>query len=96
MLYGEVKNEKIQFNEQSLWSEDNNLDGDHQPGDHGFGSYRNFGEFIVNFDSLNDAKNYRRELNIRTGVHTTTFQFKGITYVREASQLSGSSDGTLI
>ncbi|RZK67931.1 MAG: glycosyl hydrolase [Pedobacter sp.] len=84
MLYGGVENEKIQFNEQSLWSGDNNWDGDYQTGDHGFGSYRNFGEFNVSFDSLKDAKNYRRELDIRTGVHTTTFQVKGITYVREA------------
>ena len=44
MMFGGVAMERIQFNEQSLWSGDNNWDGDYECGDHGFGSYRNFGE----------------------------------------------------
>jgi len=84
MLYGGVKTERIQFNEQSLWSGDNNWDGAYETGDRGFGSYRNFGEFIINFDQVGEAKSYRRELNVKTGVHTTTFELNGVTYTREA------------
>mgnify|MGYP003602252761 CR=1 FL=1 len=43
MFFGGVEQEVIQFNEQSLWSGDNNWDGEYETGDHGFGSYRNFG-----------------------------------------------------
>ncbi|RYG18316.1 MAG: glycoside hydrolase family 95 protein, partial [Chitinophagaceae bacterium] len=84
MFYGGIKTERIQFNEQSLWSGDNNWDGAYETGDRGFGSYRNFGEFIFNFDGLAEAKKYRRELNIRTGMHTTSFVVNDVTFNREA------------
>jgi alpha-L-fucosidase 2 len=47
MLFGGVDKEVIQFNEQSLWSGDNNWDGGYKLGDHGFGNYRNFGEMTI-------------------------------------------------
>jgi alpha-L-fucosidase 2 len=84
MLYGGVKNERIQFNEQSLWSGDNNWDGDYETGDHGFGSYRNFGEFSIGFNHADVAAGYQRALNIRSGVHTTVFDIDGVHYKREA------------
>lgn len=84
MFYGGIKTERIQFNEQSLWSGDNNWDGEYETGDRGFGSYRNFGEFVINFDGLANAKAYSRQLNISTGIHTTTFEVNGITFTREA------------
>src|SRR5688572_30337568 len=56
MLFGGQKKDRIQFNEQSLWSGDNNWDGEYETGDHGFGSYRNFGDVYVNFsDSAKSA-----------------------------------------
>lgn len=84
MLFGGIQTDQIQFNEQSLWSGDNNWDGGYETGDRGFGSYRNFGEFIVNFDRVEGARLYRRELNIRTGIHYTTFEVNGVTFTREA------------
>ncbi len=84
MFYGGIKTERIQFNEQSLWSGDNNWDGAYQTGDRGFGSYRNFGEFIINFEGINDAKGYKRELNLTTGLHSTTFEANGVTFTRQA------------
>ncbi|MCX6365110.1 MAG: glycoside hydrolase family 95 protein, partial [Armatimonadetes bacterium] len=85
MLFGGVSQERIQFNEQSLWSGDNNWDGEYETGDHGFGSYRTFGEVLVSFDSEEvSAADYRRELDISTGVHRTTFTQNGIAYTREA------------
>ncbi|MDO3627516.1 glycoside hydrolase N-terminal domain-containing protein [Mucilaginibacter sp. BT774] len=84
MLFGGIKHERIQFNEQSLWSGDNNWDGVYETDDHGFGSYRNFGEVAVNFDHADKAATYRRALNISTGVHTTSFVINGIHFERDA------------
>ncbi len=87
MLFGGVTVERIQFNESSLWSGDNNWDGEYETGDHGFGSYRNFGDLSVEFateNSLGTAADYRRELDISTGVHRTTFSRDGVTFTREA------------
>src|ERR1035437_11197198 len=80
MFFGGISKEKIQFNEQSLWSGDNNWDGKYDTGDHGFGSYRNFGEINLEFSNLQSATNYRRSLDISTGIHTTTFTANGVNY----------------
>ncbi len=50
MLFGGVAEEHIQFNEQSLWSGDNNWDGAYECGDHGFGAYRNFGDLTITWN----------------------------------------------
>lgn len=84
MLFSGIKTDLIQFNEQSLWSGDNNWDGVYETGDHGFGSYRNFGEFKIDFDHADAATGYQRALNIQTGIHTTSFDIDGITFSREA------------
>ena len=101
MLFGGVAQERIQFNEQSLWSGDNNWDGDYDTGEHGFGSYRNFGDLVITWDNgktnLGSTRpgegqgsgtsvpaDYRRELNIGTGIHTTIFTQNGVKYTREA------------
>lgn len=56
MLFGGVAVERIQFNESSLWSGDNNWDGEYETGDHGFGSYRNFGDLFVEFGKSNEVR----------------------------------------
>jgi alpha-L-fucosidase 2 len=84
MLFGNIKSEHIQFNEQSLWSGDNNWDGEYETGDHGFGSYRNFGELVLDFEHADSAKEYRRVLNITKGVHITSFEINGTRFTREA------------
>lgn len=84
MFYGGVNQEKIQFNEQSLWSGDNNWDGEYETGDHGFGSYRNFGEITIDFAQQNQASVYSRSLDISNGIHQTAFIQNGIQYKREA------------
>jgi len=84
MLFGGVQKERIQFNEQSLWSGDNNWDGAYETGDHGFGAYRNFGEFTIEFDLAGNQEKYVRSLDITTGIHTTSFEMNGVVYQREA------------
>ena len=91
-FFGGVAQELIQFNEQSLWSGDNNWDGAYECGDHGFGSYRDFGHITIDFEGISVDRqhaasapdNYRRELDISSGIHTTAFTQGGITFTREA------------
>ena len=56
MLFGGVNVERIQFNENSLWSGDNNWDGAYDCGDHGFGSYRNCGDLFLEFGKPAEAR----------------------------------------
>ena len=84
MFYGGIGKERIQFNEQSLWSGANNWDGKYDQGDLGFGTYRNFGEINLEFANLQSATNYHRSLDISNGIHTTTFTINGVNYCREA------------
>jgi alpha-L-fucosidase 2 len=73
MFFGGVDREVIQFNEQSLWSGDNNWDGEYETGDHGFGSYRNFGEIAIEFTDKSTFSDYTRSLDISNGIHQTNF-----------------------
>jgi alpha-L-fucosidase 2 len=95
MLFAGVDEEVIQFNEQSLWSGDNNWDGDYKLGDHGFGNYRNFGELTVKFSGISKPEpnqpgstpvpaDYRRELDVFRAVHRTAFHKGGVRFTREA------------
>lgn len=84
MLFGGIEQDRIQFNEQSLWSGDNNWDGEYETGDHGFGCYRNFGELQLEFADKGTATNYRRTLDIATGIHKTIFTKNGVDFTREA------------
>ena len=49
-----------------------------------FGPYQLLGELLLQFKSgASDAANYRRELNLRTGVASVSWEEKGIYYERE-------------
>jgi len=84
MLFGGVEKERIQFNEQRLWSGDNNWDGEYEIGDHGFGSYRNFDVIMLEFKMTGLPESYSRSLDINSGVHTTNFRVNGVNYQRKA------------
>ena len=85
MLFGGVAAERIQFNEQSLWSGDNNWDGPYDCGDHGFGCYRNFGDLSITWDlPAATPADYQRNLDIGNGINSTTFTHNSIKFTREA------------
>lgn len=84
MLMGGVGKDVIQFNEQSLWSGDNNWDGAYETGDRGFGAYRNFGEIVVQFADSGSVTNYSRSLDLIDAVHRTSFSTAAGKYYREA------------
>jgi hypothetical protein len=58
-VYGGVHTERIQFNEQSLWT-GSEADGD-------MGDYQPFGDLYVELGHT-DAAGYRRELNLENGI----------------------------
>ena len=74
MVYGGVHTERIAFNEQSLWT-GSDVDGD-------IGDYQPFGNLYVELGHT-DAADYRRELNLRTGVHAVQYRRGGTAYRRE-------------
>lgn len=51
------------------------------------GSYQDFGDIWLDYSAIgvkdSNAKNYRRELDLQTGIATTKFEYKGVTYTRE-------------
>jgi alpha-L-fucosidase 2 len=84
MVFGDVKTERIQFNEDSLWTGDENPSGDYKT----MGAYQNFGDLFIHLEVPPGETNltptaYRRELDLKKAVITTTFTLNGITHKRE-------------
>lgn len=82
MVYGGVEKEEIQFNEDSLWTGDENPSGDYKT----MGEYQNFGSlFITDIQPATPANvsNYRRELDLTTATATTTFTKNNILFTRQ-------------
>ena len=63
MIFGGVSQEHIQFNENSLWTGDEKETG----------SYQNFGDIFIDFDSTGDFENYARTLDFEKSIHTTNY-----------------------
>jgi len=76
-IYGGIAKETIQFNEDTLWT------GDEED----TGRYQNFGHMFVALEGHADASpkhaGYRRELDISRAVHTVTYELDGVRYRRE-------------
>lgn len=77
MVFGGLAEEHIQFNEQSLWT------GDEEE----TGAYQAFGDLFVKFDGLDTVKtvpaDYRRELDISTAVQNITYTMNGLSFRRQ-------------
>lgn len=78
MLFGDVNQMRIQFNEDSLWT-GNERDT---------GAYQNFGELLLSFasghESNNEPLDYRRQLDLNTAIHNVRYRRDGVMYEREA------------
>ena len=72
IVFGKADIERIQFNEKSLWT------GNEQD----VGSYQPFGDLFIELGHQN-PQDYRRELDLERGVHTVTYTANGIRYRRE-------------
>lgn len=77
MVFGGLAEEHIQFNEQSLWT------GEEEE----TGAYQAFGDLFVKFDGVDTAMalpaDYRRELDISTAVQKVTYTMNGLAFKRE-------------
>ena len=72
MIFGGIQKEDIQFNEDSLWT------GDEQD----TGAYQAFGDLHMEFNHA-DGQDYRRELDIGRAIHTITYKSGETQYRRE-------------
>ena len=72
MSFGGLQHERIQFNEGSLWIGDENDTG----------AFQAFGDVHVTMDHA-DGTHYRRELDLRSGVHSVSYESGGVQYRRE-------------
>jgi alpha-L-fucosidase 2 len=73
MIFGGTDKERIQFNEQTLWTGDEIQMGAYQP----------FGDLFIDSPGLAIATKYRRGLDLSDGVHRTTFTSNGVKFTRE-------------
>ncbi|MEO0055807.1 MAG: hypothetical protein RLZZ50_1754, partial [Verrucomicrobiota bacterium] len=78
MVFGGVTTERIQFNEQTLWtgvSSSQKLFG-HNIGDGAMGDYQPFGDVFLRFPAAPTGTftDYRRDLDLRTAVTTTRYK----------------------
>ena len=80
MVFGGVPTERIQFNEDSLWTGDENPSGNYKT----MGAYQAFGDILINLPSHTQPTNYRRELDISQAIATVRYRCNGVDYLREA------------
>ena len=82
VVFGGIERERIQFNEDSLWTGDDNPSGDYDT----MGAYQKFGDLFLESASArtNPATNYRRQLDLATATARTEFNLDGVRHVREA------------
>jgi len=72
MVFGGVEKDRIQFNEQTLWTGDETKMGAYQP----------FGDLLLEFAPAT-ASGYRRELSLGDAVHRVTYTADNVKYRRE-------------
>jgi alpha-L-fucosidase 2 len=75
MIFGGIKKEHIQFNDNTLWT------GDEKDR----GMYQAFGDLYIDFeksDSIVPA-DYKRELDINNSIHQVSYTAKGVKFKRE-------------
>ncbi len=73
MIFGGTTNERVQFNEQSLWLGSETEMGNYQP----------FGDVFVAWRH-GATSDYRRELNLADAIHRVSYRDTGVTFQREA------------
>jgi len=80
---GNVTNENIVLNEDSLWSGNTNATGNYDEGPTGaFGSYQLFGNLLINLPSQSAYTGYLRTLDLNTGEAMVTYTNDGVVYTR--------------
>ncbi|ARS39643.1 glycoside hydrolase family 95 [Sphingobacteriaceae bacterium GW460-11-11-14-LB5] len=74
MIFGGVNQEHIQFNDNTLWTGDENDRG----------MYQAFGDIWIDFDNKEQKfSNYTRQLNLADAIHSINYTQNGTSYKRE-------------
>ena len=83
MLFGGTDIERIQFNEISLWSGDRLQDAEIEEED--MGAHQAFGDIFIKLGhDPAKVKNYKRQLDISTAVHSVDYDYEGVHYRQTA------------
>ena len=73
MIFGDVAQEHIQFNEKTLWSGNTKTRG----------TFQSFGDLYFDFSGAAAPSNYRRELSLEEAIARVSYTVGGATYKRE-------------
>ncbi len=73
MFFGGVQQERIQFNEKTVWRGSPKQRG----------AYQSFGDVLLDFADHSDFTEYRRELCLNEAVGTVSYTINGTKYLRE-------------
>ncbi len=79
MVFGGMAQERIQFNEDSLWTGDENPTGNYDT----MGGYQAFGDVHLSLPGHEKPGQYRRSLDLSEALAHVTYQVGGVTYSRE-------------
>jgi len=79
LVGGGVEKERLVFDEDSLWTGDDNPSGDYDK----MGAYQVLGNISVNFSYPDSATDYRRELDLKQALVRVTYGVEGAHYERE-------------
>ena len=67
MIFGGVQEDRIQLNEDSLWTGDQNLSGDYAT----MGAYQTWGDLFIELAGQGQVDQYRRQLNLADAIAAT-------------------------
>lgn len=73
MIFGGILQERIQFNDKTLWTGSDTIRG----------AFQNFGDIYIDFDDHQNYSNYRRELDIENAIARVDYTIGNISYTRE-------------
>lgn len=80
MALGDVTESRFQLNVDSLWTGDENPSGDYES----MGEYRTLGDLFLCAPAAGPVTEYRRSLDLRTGVHAVQWTRNGAVHTQHA------------
>lgn len=90
LIAGGVAHDSLVLNEDSLWTGDENPDGNYDT----MGAYQMLGELVMDLPGQTNVTAYRRDLDIGNALAHLTYQCDGTAYARE--YLCSHADGVLV
>jgi alpha-L-fucosidase 2 len=79
LVFGSPERERINVNESSLWTGDENPSGNYDT----MGAYQVLGNIYVNLPGHTNAENYRRGLNLEDAVSGVGYTVNGVKFERQ-------------